>query len=78
MDTTNKYYSIDEAGIGLLKFLIETYEGAAVVRTISTSDPTVEVMIAPGFEAEVEAVINELREEFRITDIDRPEGLEPL
>ena len=78
MDTKNRYYRIDEAGISLLKFLIESYEGAAVVRTIDTVDPAIEIMIAPGFEAEVEAVIDELRDEFRITDIERPDGLEPL
>lgn len=78
MDTKNRYYRIDEAGIGLLKFLIESYEGVAVIRTISTVDSVIEIMIAPGFEAEVEAVIDELRDEFQITDIERPEGLEPL
>ncbi len=78
MDTTNRYYRIDEAGIGLLKFLIESYEGAAVMRTISTSDSAIEIMIAPDFEDLVEAVIDELRDEFRITNIERPDGLEPL
>lgn len=78
MDTKNRYYRIDGAGIGLLKFLIESYEGAAVMRTISTGDSVIEIMIAPGFEAEVEAVIDELRDEFRIKDVERPEGLEPL
>jgi hypothetical protein len=78
VDTKNRYYRIDEAGIGLLKFLIESYEGVAVIRTISTVDSVIEIMIAPGFEAEVEAVIDELRDEFQITDIERPEGLEPL
>ena len=78
MDTKNRYYKIDEAGIGLLKFLIESYEGAAVIRTICTVDSLIEIMIAPGFEAEVEAVIDELRDEFRITNIEKPEGLEPL
>ena len=78
MDTKNRYYRIHEAGIGLLKFLIESYEGVAVIRTISTVDSVIEIMIAPGFEAEVEAVIDELRDEFQITDIERPEGLEPL
>lgn len=38
----------------------------------------IEVMVAPGFEGVVNAIIEELRDELKIAKVRRPENLEPL
>jgi hypothetical protein len=78
MDTIQKYYRIDKNGIALLKFILESYDNAALMRTVDKRGSIIEVSISPGFLCEVEAVITELRDEFNIRDVERPEGLEPL
>jgi len=60
-------------GIALLKFIIESYEGVAVVRTIDPRVASVEIMIAPGFESEIDAIIGELSNSFMILPIKAPE-----
>ena len=66
MDTTDKYYRIRRKDIAYFKFIIESYEGMAVVRTKDPSGAIVELMIAPGWERDVEAVLDRLREEMPI------------
>jgi len=66
MDTTNKYFRIRRQDIAYFKFIMESYEGMAVVRTKDPSEAIVELMIAPGWERDVEAVLDRLREEMPI------------
>lgn len=78
MDTIQKYYRIDRCGIALLKFILESYDNAAVMRTVDEKGSIVEVFVSPGFLGDVEAVIAEFRDEFNIREVERPDGLEPL
>jgi hypothetical protein len=78
MDIIQKYYRIDRNGIAMLKFILESYDNAALMRTVDRKGSIVELSVSPGFLCEVEAVIAELRDEFNIREVERPEGLEPL
>jgi hypothetical protein len=78
MDTILRYYRIDRNGIALLKFILESYDNAAVMRTVDRKGSIVELSVSPGFMSEVEAVIGELRDELNIREVECPEGLEPL
>lgn len=78
METTEKYYRIREDGIALLKYIIESYEGIAAVRTVDRVDMILEIMIAPGFEEVVDGIIEELSEELGIVSVDRPDHVDPL
>jgi hypothetical protein len=78
MDTIQKYYRIDRNGIAMLKFILESYDNAALMRTVDRGGSIVELSVSPGFLYDVEAVIAELRDEFNIREVERPEGLEPL
>jgi hypothetical protein len=78
MDTVQKYYRIDRNGIALLKFILESYDNAAVLRTVDEKGSVVEIFIAPDFIDDVQAVIAEYRDEFNIREIERPDDLEPL
>ena len=66
MDTQTRYLRIRRQDIAYFKFIIESYEGMAVVRTKDPHEAIVELMVAPGWEKEVDEVLEGLREEIPI------------
>lgn len=66
MDTHSRYFRIQRKEIAFFKFIIESHEGMAVVRTKDPHEAIVELMIAPGQEQEVEEVLEGLRKEMAI------------
>jgi hypothetical protein len=66
MDTQSKYFRLHREDIAYFKFIIESYEGMAVVRTKDPREAIVELMVAPGWEKDVEEVLDGLREEMTI------------
>jgi hypothetical protein len=69
MDTRSKYLRLRREDIAYFKFIIESYEGLAVVRTKDSSEAIVELMIAPGCEKDVDEVLEGLGQEIRIEDV---------
>jgi len=69
MDTQSKYFRLHREDIAYFKFIIESYEGMAVVRTKDPREAIVELMVAPGWEKDVEEVLDGLREEMTIEPI---------
>lgn len=63
MDTHSKRFRLPRGEIAYLKFIIESYEGMAVVRTEDPREAVVELMVAPGWENEAERLIEALRGE---------------
>ncbi len=70
MDTYSKYFRIRRKDIAYFKFILESYEGMAVVRTKDPTEAIVELMIAPGWEKDVDAVLKGLRQEMPIEPLD--------
>jgi len=66
MDTQSKYFRLHREDIAYFKFIIESYEGMAVVRTKDPREAIVELMVAPGWEKDVEEVLEGLRKEMPI------------
>ncbi|MBW2076819.1 MAG: DUF4911 domain-containing protein [Deltaproteobacteria bacterium] len=63
--TTQTYkhiLSIEKSEICYLQWIIESYEGMAVMRTIDPMNGTVEISIAPGCTEEILSVIEHLKE----------------
>ena len=48
---------------------MESYEGMAVVRTVDPHEAVVELMVAPGWEKDVDEVLGGLRKEITIEPI---------
>jgi hypothetical protein len=69
MDTQSKYFRLPREDIAYFKFIIESYEGMAVVRTKDPREAIIELMVAPGWEKEVEEVLEGLREEIQIENL---------
>jgi len=66
MDTHSRYFRLYRKDIAYFKFIIESYEGMAVVRTKDPREAIVELMVAPGWEKDMEEVLESLREEIPI------------
>jgi len=69
MDTQSRYVRVRREDIAYFKFIIESYEGLAVVRTQDPYEAIVELMIAPGCEKDVDEVLAGLGQEIRIEDV---------
>jgi hypothetical protein len=71
MDTHSLYFRVRRKDIAYLKFIVESYEGMAVLRTVDPDEAVVELMVAPGWEKDVEEVLSGLRKEIPIEPIRR-------
>jgi hypothetical protein len=69
MDTQSRYFRLRREDIAYFKFIIESYEGMAVVRTKDPHEAIVELMVAPGWENDVEEVLEGLRKEMTIENL---------
>jgi len=66
MDTESRFFRVRRGDIAYFKFIIESYEGMAAVRTRDPHEAIVELMVAPGWEKDVEEVLEGLRKEIPI------------
>ena len=66
MDTQSRYFRLRRKDIAYFKFIIESYEGVAVVRTKIPHEAVVELMVAPGWEKDVDEILDGLRKEIPI------------
>ena len=69
MDTQTKYIRLHREDIAYFKFIIESYEGMAVVRTKDPYEAIVELMVAPGWEKDLEEVLEGLGKEIILEPI---------
>jgi hypothetical protein len=66
MDTQSRYFRLRREDIAYFKFIIESYEGMAVVRTKDPHEAIVELMVAPGWEKDLEEVLEGFQKEMTI------------
>jgi len=69
MDTQSKYFRVRREDIAYFKFIVESYEGMAVMRTKDPYEAVVELMVAPGWEKDMEEVLERLRKEMTIESL---------
>jgi hypothetical protein len=72
LETTTRILRIDRRNIAFLKFVLEAYEGIAVLTTLERDPGTVRLAIAPGCEGEVAAVLNDLSPTIRMEPRETP------
>lgn len=66
-ETTKQYYRVDRREIAFIKFIIEAYEGLAVVSTEDAEKGIMKFSIAPGCEEEFGELISELKKDIVIS-----------
>ena len=78
MKTIQRYFRIQRKNIAFIKFILEAYDGMAVMRTLDPREGVVELIIAPDFEREVNEILDNLRGEFEVQPIDPPTDIKEL
>ena len=69
VETIKKYYRIDRREIAFLKFILEAYDGLAVLTTIDSEKGIVVINIAPGCETDVKMILQDLKKNVMIENI---------
>ncbi len=77
MDTRSIYLRLRRKDIAYFKFIVESYEGMAVVRTTDRHEAVVELMVAPGWERDADEVLEGLRKEIPIEDLSKSKFQNP-
>ena len=67
MKTETRYYRVERAEIGFIRFIFEAYEGIAVTSTVDEDKTVLAVRVAPGCGEEVERVLADLGKSIRLT-----------
>ena len=68
--TLRRYYRVDRREIHFLKFILEGYDGVAVIRTVNPLAGLVVLHIGPGCQGVVDMVIRDLEREIRIERVE--------
>lgn len=63
LESIKRHYRMDRRQIHFLRFLLEAYEGVAVLTTLDQTAGLVVLLIAPGREAEASQLVGQLRKE---------------
>ena len=58
--TNKQYYRVDRREIAFIRFILEAYDGVAIVRTLDPEAGIVEFQIAPGCEPDFEKIIRDI------------------
>ncbi len=66
MKTSRQYYRVDSREISFLRFILEGYDGLAVLTTLDARSGKVVLTVAPGCEQDVSTVIRGLKKEMLI------------
>ncbi|MFO7560167.1 MAG: DUF4911 domain-containing protein [Desulfobacterales bacterium] len=70
METITRYYRIDRKEISYLKFILEAYDGLAVVTTLDSLEGIISITIAPGCIQDAEEILQGLKHEIMIEEMD--------
>ncbi len=74
MDTQSRYFRVRREDIAYFKFIIESYEGMAVVRTKDPHEAIIELMVAPGWEKDLEEILEGLHREITLESLPSVSG----
>ena len=66
MKTISRFYRVDRKSVCFIRFILEAYDGIALMRTIDPYESKIELRIAPGCETEVEDLLAALSDDFMI------------
>ena len=64
-----RYYRIQRRDVSYIKFILEGYEGLALVTTVDRYDSIIKVLIAPDFVDEAAGIITALKDEIDFEEI---------
>jgi hypothetical protein len=66
LNSVTRYFRIDRREIGFFRFILEAYDGLALLRTLDPRTGLVALHIGPGCEADVMDLVADLGKSIRI------------
>ena len=73
MQSKRFYYRVDRRRISFIRFIIEAYEGIAVVSTLDAVSGNIVLTVAPGCEDIVRDIMNGMSADFMMQPCPAPE-----
>jgi hypothetical protein len=73
-----RHYRVNRSDICYIKYLMESYEGIATVSTENAADGRIVIVIAPGCESTVDAVMESLKKETYFERLDEAATAQPV
>jgi len=74
-ETIKQYYRVDSREISFFRFILEGYDGLAVLTTLDARRGQVVLSIAPGCEQDVAAIIRGLKSQMLIEPAQAPQEI---
>lgn len=71
-EITARYLRVDRRNLVYLQFIVESYEGLAVVTTVDPKEAVVRVSFPACRSTEVDDLVRELRAEISLKDVPEP------
>jgi hypothetical protein len=68
MDTIFLRIQIPPEEIAYFTFILESYEGVAIARTVDPDEGLVELMVSPDYQEEIKKILKDLALEFPIRE----------
>ncbi len=68
MDTISLFIQIPPKEIAFLSFILESYEGVAIARTIDPHQGLMELMVSPDYQEEMREILRDLSRQFPIKE----------
>ncbi len=75
VETIKRYCRVDRSEIAYLRFILEAYDGIAVLETLDARSGIVVFHIAPGCESDLDAILQDLENDFMLEPISAKNGL---
>lgn len=69
METIKLLFRVTRKEINVVQWIIESYDGMAVMRTVNPQEAIIEIMISPGCKTLILELIHSLRERYKIETI---------
>ncbi len=76
--TIKRYYRVDRHKIHFVKFILEGYDGVAIMRTLDPQQGLVVLHVGLGCEKEVDMIIDDLKKHVLIETVKNAESVEVL
>jgi len=68
MDTISLLIRIPPEEIAFLSFILESYEGVAIARTVDPLQGLMELMVSPDYQEEMREILKDLSQQFPIKE----------
>ncbi len=73
-----RYFLLPRAGIGHLRFILESYDGLAFARTLDRQEALVEIAFPVSRSADVDVLLKALTVEIGLQEVPVPKQVPPL